>query len=114
MASIKCDVTDCGYNSDYLCAKNEIHVSGNNANRQEDTSCKSFTTDKSVTSNSTYSTMMTSSMGTMSGNATISCDVMNCTYNENARCDKTSIVVDSLSSSVGTHDQTACASFKAS
>lgn len=116
---IKCNVTDCSYNGNAICSKQDVHVSGSGANRQEDTACKSFAKGGDAINQVQTSTLSSSfGGGIYSGSAatqtSVGCSVTNCTYNTGTSCNKNEISIDSLTApgSCMRADQTCCHSFR--
>ena len=105
-AKIDCSVYDCTYNSDGLCAADEIRVGGDTAQTSDDTECDTFTQDDSMTN----SVSQNGADGSI-----IYCEAENCLYYENNKCDLSSIEVEHCNSAGETctsAKDTCCDSFQ--
>ena len=104
MTNLKCSVSSCLNNDDYLCSRNNITVDGMQATNKDSTCCDSFSTLDSAFSNSAYAPI---------GNpeTEIKCDVKNCEYNQDGNiCTADSISVDGDGASSAR--ETRCATFR--
>ena len=102
MTNLDCSVCNCTYNKENSCCRDNIHVEGSTARMTEDTCCKSFAEQKGEAG--------ISSMESAVKQTNIACDVANCIYNEECRCDAEHIGIagrDACNCS-----QTECASFR--
>ncbi len=104
MADLKCTVTNCTYNDDYLCCKGDICVGGKQACKVEDTCCESFAREREGMD------AFTSSLSHPSPTISIDCEAVKCVHNSNYKC-----VADHVDiKGCGACDcgETACATFK--
>lgn len=103
MPNLVCSVENCAYNSEYLCALNEIHVAGENAVESHSTCCGSFRDGKDSVTNCEH-------CGGASRETEICCEAENCAYNDERMCCADSIDVCGC----GSHSPrgTECSSFR--
>lgn len=83
MTQLDCSVTNCKYNEDHCCCKDNIQVDGRTARTSNETCCGSFverTTD--AVSNSNLEPKKPTN---------VECKAENCNYNENCKCHANSI-----------------------
>ncbi len=103
---VDCSVYDCMYNATGMCAADEINVCGDDASEVEATCCATF--HKGSATNALENT--SPSDGTFIG-----CEVDNCIYNEDRKCELESIQIDTCSCSGETcscESETCCDSFQ--
>lgn len=104
MTDLKCTVKNCVYNSDNLCSKGDIMVSGKQASCDKETSCDSFMLRKEGMSGAK------NSISHPSSSISIDCEAAKCTYNSNYRCHAEH--VDIKGCDACDCKQTLCATFK--
>ena len=85
MACLVCGVTNCTYNEAQYCSKGDIMVGGKHACKEEDTCCESFR-DNSKES-------MKSSLEHPCSVIHIDCEVEQCVYNSNYRCQAENVTI---------------------
>lgn len=102
-SNLECGVIHCSSNCDNHCCRSEIHVGGTQAHKSDDTCCSSFTNIPEGTTNNVGYKNPNESLS-------ISCDAVNCVYNESGKCDADAISVTGTSAT-DTHS-TECATFK--
>lgn len=102
MPLLDCSVTSCYYNDSKLCNRNNIVVGGDQACSSDSTCCDSFQ-ERSMDS---YS----SSTGEASRPTSVTCEAVNCTYNENNLCMANQIGISGHTAHQP--EQTECATFK--
>lgn len=103
MTKLTCDVKTCTSNTCGQCSRPDIHVGGNSANTPSDTDCDSFNELRSGTTNAVGDREPNPQMP-------ISCDAVNCKYNNNYECDADAIQVTGASAKQTS--QTECETFK--
>lgn len=103
MPDLVCSVENCVNNKEYLCALNEIHVGGENAQDSHATLCGSFQDQKDSFSNC-------ENCGTATKETDIACEAQNCSYNDSCRCCADSIDVCGCGST--TARGTECSTFR--
>lgn len=96
MKSLKCQATDCMYNSNQLCGANMILVS----NTSQETYCDTYTKENSFVATANIPADM--EFGNELGNHTprISCNVTQCTYNKSFHCRANNVEIDDPHDSV--------------
>ncbi|MCI8991474.1 MAG: DUF1540 domain-containing protein [Eubacterium sp.] len=101
MTKLKCTVTNCLYNEDKLCSKDDITVEGKNATDKDSTCCGSFRerTGNSMKNSASHASQMTD----------VDCEAVNCTYNESCKCKADSIDING--SSACQCEETRCQTF---
>lgn len=104
MPNLVCSVENCAYNSEYLCALNEIHVAGESATDSHMTCCGSFRDSKETVTNCEH-------CGGVSRETEICCEAENCVYNNSRMCNADAIDVCGCGSH--TAKGTECSSFRA-
>ena len=102
MPELKCGVVTCAHNKQNYCVLDAIEVVGSSAEVPEQTSCGSFVEKKdNAYSNSAKEPSATSS---------ISCQAVECKYNNSHKCHAGKISV--AGSSANRVEETECATFK--
>ena len=83
MPKLKCQVEQCIYNYDWLCAKNYIDVDGPTAKCKDQTYCKSYQCKDPNSTNFEFATL-----GGLTPNikTEVYCDVENCVFEKGQRC----------------------------
>jgi len=82
MPKLKCQVEQCVYNYDWLCAKNYIDVDGSKAKCKKETFCNSYECN-----NGTHNVEFALLDGTTPSMTTeVYCDVTNCVFEKGQRC----------------------------
>jgi len=102
-SNLSCDVIHCSSNAEHCCCRSEIHIGGTAARCSKDTRCDSFTGIPQGATND---------VGYRHPNQQISitCDAVNCVYNEDRRCEAPSVSVTNCKAC--TCGETECATFK--
>lgn len=102
MTRLECHVATCANNSDQLCCRPDIHVSGPSACASEQTCCSSYVPKRGSA---------TDAVGYQSPNESmpIGCDAKNCVHNARGVCAADSISMDG--SDASTKRQTSCETF---
>ena len=103
MTDLGCCVSDCVHNESQMCCRGTIKVGGEDAKSACCTYCESVQ-QKGSGSGATNSTHQPDHK------INISCDALNCKYNDSTRC--TAGHVDVKNSSDTVHGQTECATFQ--
>ena len=101
MPRLECSVTNCRYNKEHGCIRENISVGGAGASSTSETCCDSFEERKG----DSYSNVT----GEASPTSTIDCKATDCTYNNECKCHAGKISVEG--SSACHCDQTECATF---
>ena len=102
MTDLKCSVKNCTYNENHLCCKGSIMVDGKEAKEANATKCASFENCGSCCGkNSTQSP---------DKKINVSCQAVNCVYNDNKNC--TAAHIDVAKSKDCRNGETECATFK--
>ena len=96
MKSLKCQASDCMYNTDYFCDANTILVS----NTSNETYCDTYTKENSFVAYSHLpaDTEFAAELGENSPR--ISCNVTQCAYNKSFHCRARSVEIDDPHDSV--------------
>lgn len=81
MPKLKCQVEQCAYNYDWLCAKNYIDVDGKEAKCKKETFCNSY-----ECSNGNNHVEFATFDGSPSIVTEVYCDVTNCVFEKGQRC----------------------------
>lgn len=102
MTKLDCTVTSCLYNKDRCCCKDNIEVEGGGARHSRDTCCASFR-ERSAGS-------VRSSVDIPVKNTEISCRAVECTFNEECRCQAKHIGI--AGGAACDCKETECASFR--
>lgn len=104
--TVHCTVTDCVYNDSNKCTSSAINIGGEDASKNVQTRCDSFSTNKGF-----FSSMMSSSDHT--GNTKIKCDSVTCLHNNDYACGLDSIKVECTcdSCNCASSGETYCTSF---
>lgn len=85
--NLKCDSTNCFYNSSHECKAGAINVSGQSAMSTSGTTCTTFV-DKA------QSSFVNSVEGLTTSTCNIKCEARNCVHNENKGCHADSVQID--------------------
>ena len=80
MPLLSCTARTCLYNKNEYCSKGDIQVDGPNAQRPDETCCKSFVEKKEGAMNSMET-------GTATQTIQVACKACECTYNDQEKCD---------------------------
>ena len=78
MTKLECNVTNCLHNADNCCCKQAIMVDGHDAKEKEQTCCGSFDENKGGLFKNVFKTP--------ESRLEVSCEAVQCIYNENHRC----------------------------
>lgn len=100
MTRLKCTVTNCAYYDDKLCAKSDIMVGGQGADKPNETCCESFRE---------RSESMTNSVQHGTPDTNVGCHAENCRFNEDCKCHADEIGI--AGSNACCCAETECASF---
>lgn len=103
MTKLKCSVKHCSSNADNYCCRPHIHVGGRNAVEPSQTLCDSFTGLPQGTTNFVGYDQINPEMP-------VSCDAVNCIYNDDKMCVAESIQIQGPSAE--STEQTQCATFR--
>ena len=102
MPLLSCTARPCLYNKNEYCSKGDIQVDGPQAQKADETCCRSFVEKKEGAMNSMDT-------GTACQTIQVSCKACECTYNDSEKCDAAKITI------AGTNacrcDETMCGSF---
>ncbi|MDD2981222.1 MAG: DUF1540 domain-containing protein [Hespellia sp.] len=101
MPELKCSVQTCAHNQNFLCDLDSIKVGGESAKEPKETCCDSFVERK----DSGYS----NSMKTASDCSCVDCKAVDCTYNNQCKCEAGKISVEGHDAN--STDATECATF---
>ena len=102
MTKLECSVENCMHNSDNCCCKGSILVDGYDARDAEETCCASFDENKGGVFSNLFKTPETK--------LDVSCDAVNCCYNEDKRCEADGISI--CGSGACDCEETCCRTFK--
>ena len=102
MTQLCCNAENCFYNKSECCCKGDISVEGDQDWASDDTCCSSFR-ERGIDS-------YTDSSIEPKREIEVSCDAVNCVYNDNYSCGADRIGISGKNASVC--DQTACATFQ--
>ncbi|RDU25276.1 DUF1540 domain-containing protein [Anaerosacchariphilus polymeriproducens] len=104
MTNLECSVRNCLYNEENRCCKGEIKVGGDEANRTEETCCRSFV----ERARNVYSNVS----GQPSERLQVRCTAANCKYNDSWKCSASHIGI--AGSNATNWEDTECSSFRLS
>lgn len=103
MPILNCTVTNCNYNKDRMCCKEQINVEGNAAEDKTSTACGSF---KEGTDTYSNTCKCSSEPERKTG---IACEAEKCTYNDNKNCTAGHVEIEGCNAKCCS--ETMCASF---
>lgn len=101
MTKLECNVTSCLHNADNHCCRRAIVIDGQEAREKEQTCCGSFDENRDSSFRNVFKTPENS--------VEISCEAVNCIYNENHRCEAKGIGV--IGDGANRAEDTLCATF---
>lgn len=101
MTQLKCTVHNCTYQKDDCCCRGNIMVEGKHASTNRETCCGSFEERKGCGCHN--------ATGEAPKMSDISCEVVNCKFNAEGKCDASDIAV--TGNQACTCSETECASF---
>lgn len=102
MACLECEVSNCVYNKTRYCSKGDIMVGGKHACKEEDTCCDSFRENSRD--------VFKSSMEHPDRVIHIDCEVAQCVYNSNYRCQAENVIIKG--NGAANAKETLCGTFK--
>lgn len=102
MTKLDCSVTNCTYNSDNSCKRNDIKVEGNEAHMASETNCSSFVPKGCGCGASNMSECAKK-------DTDVSCSATSCIYNESKKCSANHIGI--AGTDAGNSSDTLCRSF---
>ncbi len=102
MTGLGCNVISCTHNDDAHCCLNTIQVQGNNACKCDDTCCGSYEEAKKNSASNSAKEPHDS--------LNVSCEAVNCVYNDNKKCAADHISISGVCASDAC--ETVCASFR--
>ena len=82
MPKLKCEVSECSYNADHLCARGGIDVEGPEARCKKDTACLSFVPK----GRGSYNYEFAKFEETFKPETSVYCDAVNCVFECDSRC----------------------------
>lgn len=103
MPRLDCTVSNCRYNQDYGCIRNNISVGGAGADKTSETCCDSFVEKRGDS--------FTNSFSEPSLNTNIRCEAKKCVHNDDCSCRADRIGVEG--SNACRCEQTDCGTFRA-
>jgi len=110
MPKLNCEIRNCVYNADFLCARSVIKVVDEEARTSKETSCSSFhKRKKQLSDRDIYLTEFASFDG-VNQYVSIDCESVNCKYNENLICTAENIKIAG-NSKARKRNETICETF---
>lgn len=103
MVKLDCSVVGCAYNTNNSCRREDISVGGPKAQKSSETACKSFSPKGTNT--------LTSGCCGAKKETKVSCDAVNCRFNEEQVCHAKHIGI--AGRHAVTNGETECQSFEA-
>ena len=100
MPKLNCSVEACKYQKDNLCSARSIIVEDANALESYETDCRTFTYADSAITSSTHHA---------SDEIDVTCDVVNCTHNNNHKCNARLVEINDYNAN--SIEETECSSF---
>ena len=105
MSNINCTVDNCSHNEAGACCSSNVTIGGRLANSSCSTCCGTFLNERAYGS-------LGNCVSSCNCTNAITCEVSNCTHNENTHCNLSSINVSTQSKEANIYSETYCDSFE--